>query len=118
MESRCLISVVISCLLMACATPDRERDAAQTVEVYKPDGSRQCETDSGIPLSVMKQELSNAAIQVLSSRSAHDCLFRPALCGTATGVINIYEIAANRLSDVQDLGFIPYDQLRARCGAH
>lgn len=118
MESRHLITVVISCLLMACATPDRESNTARTVEVYKPDGSRQCEADSGIPLSVMEQELSNAAIQVLSSRSAHDCLFRPALCGTATGVINIYEIAANRIPDAQVLGFIPYEQLRARCGSH
>ena len=110
-----LLTFIIVCLLMACVKSHRESFDAQNVIIYKADGSRQCEPGSGTSVSAMAQALTNAGIAVFSSRGDHDCLFRPALCGTATGTINIYEIPANRLSQAQDLGFIPYSHLQARC---
>ncbi len=60
----------------------------------------------------MQQILTNADIHVLSLRRDHDCFSRPALCDSATGVINFYEIAMERLNDATVLGFIPYGRLQ------
>jgi hypothetical protein len=110
-----MLTIVAGCLLMSCATQHQVKAVTRTVEIYKPDGSRQCEPDSGTPLTEMERILTDAGIPVLSSRHDHDCLFRPALCGTATGSINIYEISEDQLSDAQALDFIPYSRLKARC---
>lgn len=88
----------------------------KTVDVYKSDGSRQCETGSGISLSEMERILNEANIRVLSSRQDHDCKMRPAVCGAGTGVINIFEIEENNLGPARELGFIPLSRLKAQCG--
>lgn len=110
-----MLTIIAACLLMACIPQHQVKAVTGAVEIYKPDGSRQCEPDSGTPLSEMEKILTDAGIEVLSSRRDHDCLFRPALCGTATGAINIYEISRDQLPEAQALDFIPYGQLKARC---
>jgi len=110
-----LLTCIIICLLMACVQSHREGADTQTVAIYKADGSRQCEPGSGTSVAEMAKTLINADVPVFASRSDHDCLVRAALCGTATDAINIYEIPAERLSQAQDFGFIPYSRLQARC---
>src|SRR3989304_5943814 len=101
----CILS--IGCLLMACAAPPQVSADAPAVEIYKPDGSRQCEPGSGVSLSDMEKTLTDAGIPVSSSRRDHDCFFRLAVCGAGTSNINIYEIREDQLPAAQGLGFIP-----------
>lgn len=106
----------IGYLLIACAAPPQVSADAQAVEIYKPDGSRQCEPESGISLSDMEKTLMDAGIVVSSSRRDHDCFFRPAVCGAGTSNINVYAIKVDQLPAAQALGFVPLSQLQAKCG--
>jgi hypothetical protein len=111
------VIIVINCLLTACVAPLQVSAVTDTVEIYRPDGSRQCEPGSGISLSGMEKTLTDTGIAVLSSRRDHDCFFRPAVCGAGTSNINVYEIKEDQLSAAQALGFISLSQLQARCAS-
>ena len=110
-----LFIFALGCLLMACAAPPQVSAVPETVEIYKPDLSRQCEVDSGVPLSDMQKTLTDAGILVLSSRRDHDCFFRPAFCGGGTSNINVFVVSSDQLTAAQALGFIPMSKLQARC---
>jgi len=112
-----LLTVFASCVLMACVTQHQVGAVTRTVEIYQSDGSRQCEPESGALLSEMEKILTEAGIAVLSSRRGHDCFIRPALCGSGTSAINVYEIEEGQLAAAKELGFIPYSHLQARCGS-
>ncbi len=75
------------------------------MEVFKYDGSIQCEKDSGMSLSAMEGTLTSEGIEVISTRRAHDGLFRAAMCGAATGRIIVYEIKRSQLQLAESLGF-------------
>ena len=79
----------------------------EQIEVYRPDGSVQCEPDGAIPLEQMRKTLTNAGIAVHSERKADDGLMRPAVCGAGTGAINVYSIDADRLDAAIAQGFRP-----------
>ena len=75
-------------------------DANQTVSsvyVYKLAGTMQCETDPGIQLVTMEQDLISAGVKVISRRKRFDGREGVALCGAPTGEINIYEITSSDL---------------------
>ena len=112
-----LLTIVSSCMVISCIAQHQVKVVTRTVEIYHSDGSRQCEPESGISLTEMGKTLTNAGISILSSRRDHDCFFRPALCGSGAGAINVYEIDESRLSTAQGLGFIPYSRLLTRCGS-
>lgn len=80
---------------------------ATRIEVVRADGSRQCEPDSGVPLSTMAAELTAAGIAVHASRSADDGMMRPAVCGAPTGTMHVFQIDAADLPQAQQLGFRP-----------
>lgn len=71
--------------------------------VYKPDGSRQCDAGTGVSLEKMQRELNK--IKVFSSRKQREGGMRPALCGAATGMANIYEISAKDLPAAEKANF-------------
>lgn len=77
------------------------------VEVYRPDGSRQCEEGSGVPREAMAAELTAAGVRVLDSRTGTDGLMRIAVCGAPTGTIHIFRIEAAGLATAEALGFRP-----------
>lgn len=82
----------------------------KTPKVFKYDASTQC-NDDGIPLKVMAEDLLKAGIDIKCAQKAHDGLFYPAVCGGATGAINVYEIDPKNITDAQQLGFDPVSSL-------
>lgn len=73
--------------------------------VFKADGSLQCGKKQGVPLVDMALELRNASIDVIDARKTIDGLVRPSMCGSATGVINVYSIPSASVMDAKLLGF-------------
>jgi len=78
--------------------------SADTVQVFRYDGSLQCGMGQAVPLDEMAKELTAANIRVLSSEKRVVPGFIIALCGAPTGIANVYEIAKD------DLPRIPADR--------
>src|SRR5881628_2465541 len=78
--------------------------SADTVKVFRYDGSLQCGMGQAVPLDEMAKELTAINIKVLSSEKRVVSGFIIALCGAPTGIANVYEIAKD------DLPRIPADQ--------
>lgn len=85
-------------------------DVTSVPKVFKYDESTQC-NDDGIPLNVMAEDLLEAGIDIKCSQKAHDGLFYTTVCDGATGVINVYEINPENITDAQRLGFDPVSSL-------
>ena len=78
--------------------------ASTRVRVYKPDGSRQCETRKrGTALEVMEREL--AGIKVHAHEKRADGLMHIQICGSPTGMINLFEIDSTFLKQAEERGF-------------
>ena len=86
--------------------------AAQSTYVYKPDGTRHCETSPGITLDSMAQELIRSGVPVQTRRKSHDGREGIALCGNPTGSINVYEIGESDIPRALELGFQRLDRSR------
>ena len=71
--------------------------SADTVKVFRYDGSLQCGMGQAVPLDEMAKELTAAHIKVLSSEKRVVPGFIIALCGAPTGIANVYEIAKDDL---------------------
>ena len=71
--------------------------SADTVKVFRYDGSLQCGMGQAVPLDEMAKELTAANIKVLSSEKRVVSGFIIALCGAPTGMANVYEIAKDDL---------------------
>lgn len=84
---------------------------ASLVDVYKYQGSRQCE-NRGIPLQVMRRELDTARIPVINSSCGMDGRIYPSFCGGADGRINIYTIPADAANAARSYGFMLISDLR------
>ena len=78
--------------------------SADTVKVFRYDGSLQCGMGQAVPLDEMAKELTAVNINVLSSEKRVVPGFIIALCGAPTGIANVYEIAKD------DLPRLPADQ--------
>jgi hypothetical protein len=77
--------------------------ASDRVFVYKYDGSLQCGMGKAIALDTMAKELNG--LQVLSSVKKPDGLMHIQVCGSITGVANVYEIPAKYLKAAETKGF-------------
>ena len=91
---------LVGFLLAGCA----HTQEPQSVRVYKYDGSVQCE-EGGVPVATMQAELVHAGVDVACGRKARDGRAYPAMCGAATGRINVYTIDASDLARADALGF-------------
>src|SRR5207245_11735243 len=78
--------------------------SADTVKVFRYDGSLQCGMGQAVSLDEMAKELTAVNIKVLSSDKRVVPGFIVPLCGAQTGVANVYEIAED------DLSRLPIDQ--------
>ena len=85
-----------------------EGASSTLIEIYKSDGSLQCEKNSGISVLIMKRELEEKGIEVFGSRTSQDGMSYIAMCGAPTGKINIYKINVSNLKIVEKLGFTIY----------
>lgn len=81
------------------------------IEIFKYDGSVQCELNSGTPLMTMKKILDDQGIKVYSVRVSHDGLAYTAMCGSPTGKINIYQIKESDFVTAQSQGFKKYSEI-------
>ena len=107
------ISQAVILAVMGC-TPnqvDRLTDSAgqsssiESVWIAKSDGSKQCATDTALPLEQTAQELAQSKIHVLESKKSSDGKIRVQLCGAPTGSQNYYRIPKSELSAAIGLGF-------------
>ena len=103
------IGSVLAAVLSVQAADKTASDASEAtvaqVQVYKPNGSVQCESGGAIPLQQMGSQLTDAGIVVHAARKADDGLMRPAVCGAGTGAINVYDIDAGQLDTALAQGF-------------
>jgi len=75
--------------------------------VFKYDGSRQCEPDSGVSENTMSKELTE--VKVYSAEKKSDGQPRVQVCGALTGYANVYKIKAENLPLAEALGFKKWD---------
>lgn len=76
------------------------------VDVYKYQGSRQCE-GGGTPLAEMQRQLQANGAIVTNSSCGMDGRMYPAFCGGADGKINIFTISSNSMNAALAQGFNP-----------
>lgn len=87
----------------ADSNSDDGSTAQNRVRVYKPDGSRQCEKRGAQSVEAMEREL--AGIVVHSREKRKDGLMHIQICGSPSGMINLYEIDASFLKQAEERGF-------------
>ena len=75
----------------------------ERVLIYKYDGSLQCGMGKAIPLETMAKELSG--IQIFSSVKKRDGLMHIQVCGSITGMANVFEIPTKNLKQAEAKGF-------------
>jgi hypothetical protein len=76
---------------------------AGRVFVYKYDGSLQCGAGKPVALDAMAKQL--AGIQIYSQSKKPDGLMHIQVCGSNTGISNVYEIPAKDLKKAEGKGF-------------
>jgi hypothetical protein len=74
------------------------------VDIYKYQGSRQCE-GGGIPLAEMQRQLQSMGINVTNSSCGMDGRMYPAFCGGADGKINILTVPSTAVNSAMSQGF-------------
>ena len=77
--------------------------AADTVRVFRYDGSLQCGMGQAVSLDEMAKELTAVNIGVLSGEKKVVPGFIITLCGAPTGIANVYEIAKGDLPRIPAL---------------
>lgn len=92
------------------ASTELDSSAPVRVRVYKPDGSRQCERRTGQPAEAMEREL--AGIPVYHREKRSDGLMHIQVCGSPTGMINLYEIDSINLKKTEERGFKKWEEGR------
>ncbi len=75
------------------------------VEVYKYDGSLQCDRGKEISLADMARELTENGIKVKAKRKGSDGRMHITMCGASTGRLNVFSIPASALPEARKLGF-------------
>lgn len=73
------------------------------VRIYKLDGSRQCEKKPGVAIDIMERELAGIAVHSRDKRK--DGLMHVQVCGSPSGMINVYEIEMPFLKQAEQRGF-------------
>lgn len=83
-------------------------NAPLKVRVYKSDGSRQCERRGGKSVEATEREL--AGIPVYHREKRSDGLMHIQVCGSPTGIINIFEIDSSNLKQAEERGFKRWEE--------
>lgn len=77
--------------------------AIDRIRVYKYDGSLQCGQGRALSVDEMKKELDG--LQVHGGEKKSDGLMRTQVCGSPTGMANVYEIDKKDLEGAKKRGF-------------
>ena len=101
-------------------TPTPAPEPITYADVYKYQGSRQCE-NSGVPLAEMQRQLQSMRIPVVNSACGMDGRMYPAVCGSSDGKINILSIPSDAVQAAMSQGFFLLNDLpgaqRTNCSA-
>lgn len=97
-------SVALTALLLLCACTATSVPPTETVEIFKHDGSRQCESSGTSPEAMQAGELNGITVHNARKGVQHGIAF-PAVCGGFTSNINIYRISKQDLQQAQQRGF-------------
>lgn len=76
---------------------------AKKVRIFKYDGSLQCGQGKAISVEAMARELKG--IKIFSMEKKNDGLMHIQVCGSITGMANVYEIAEKDLPKAEKLDF-------------
>jgi len=87
----------------AAMTSSKTQTTETRILVAKPDGSQQCQENSGISLEKMAKDL--GSLKVHRQFKQNDGLMRIQVCGAPTGMYNVYEIDQTDLTAAQNVGF-------------
>ncbi len=79
------------------------KDSAARVFVYKYDGSLQCGKGKALSVDAMSKQLQG--IQIFSSQKKSDGLMHIQVCGSITGMANVYEIPQTAWPAAEAKGF-------------
>jgi hypothetical protein len=92
--------------------------SVHTLFIFKLDGTKHCVPYVGVSVDAMALELSDAGVEVFSSRKGYDGREGIAICGEPTGQINIYEILSSDLASALSMGFkqLPENWLKKDSG--
>lgn len=82
---------------------DKKEDAAIRIFISKPDGSLQCSRAKGMPVVEMRKQLKD--IEVFSQGKKRDGLMHIELCGSPTGMNNVFEISTKDWPTAEKAGF-------------
>src|SRR5205809_50859 len=82
--------------------------SADTVKVFRYDGSLQCEMGRPVSLEEMAKELRTANIAVQAKAKKADGIQHPQMCGASTGTMNVYRINTSDWEKARVLGFVLY----------
>lgn len=104
------LALCLALLVLPAPAVAQQAGTPETAYVYKPDGTRHCDTSPGISPGSMAEELIRSGIPVRMRRKSYDKREGVALCGNATGGINVYEIAESDLPKALELGFRRLDR--------
>jgi hypothetical protein len=85
------------------ASPDAKVSSKDHVFVYKYDGSLQCGMGKPVSLETMAKELHG--LPVISSVKKADGLMHIQVCGSITGMANVFELPAKYLKQAESRGF-------------
>ena len=84
--------------------------ATDWIMVFKADGSLQCGMGQAISPDEMSRQLTEKGIRIKKAIKRSDGLMRIQLCGSPTGMINVFEIQASNLDLAKELGFAVFVQ--------
>ena len=82
-----------------------KKATSRKVSVYKYDGSLQCGQGKAVPLKAMAEALSQKDIKIFNMEKKPDGLMHIQVCGSPTGIANVYEISEADLGRATALGF-------------
>ena len=88
------------------AAPDGSKaNSSRKVSVYKYDGSLQCGQGQASELAEMAQELKGKNIEIFEMKKKPDGLMHIQVCGSPTGIANVFVINESDLGTAIALGF-------------
>jgi hypothetical protein len=94
--------LVLTVELIACS---KRTLPASVAEVFKHDGSVQCDGGEATSVDEMADELTSAGIEVFCSRKDQFVGGTCAACSCPSGQINVYTIDSQDVPDAESLGF-------------
>lgn len=112
-----LVLVLTSCQAPGKKTPDAQGSPATSsavsagaagdefVWVGKSDEAKSCESDGGIELYTMENDLKTAGVKVLDKKKFHDNKMRIQMCGADKGTWNGFRISKKDVDKAKTKGF-------------